>query len=263
MRKFHKGGMVFLVLFFFIFTLVMDAYQETRGKEKEGIQLMNGGESLYEKFQYEEAAEKFKQALFLLRSEENLARCYLGLSKSYYAMGDQAKIKEMLWRLFEIFKDRKIDITKYPHGFVRFYLDTQKEYSQTAIKSVVKERADSEKKRRKRLWLYIVGSVVLVGIVLIFIFSKKKDEIKQYSLTVTKGNGVLGAPENGTFTYNDGQIVEYNYSLSIDYLFYDLVVKLDGEPVPASGSFVMDQNHSLYATAQGWWLKRKTSSPGF
>ena len=70
---------------------------------------------------------------------------------------------------------------------------------------------------------------------------------------------MLGAPENGTFTYNEGQIVEYNYSLSIDYLFFDLIIKLDSEPVSASGTIVMDRNHTLNATAQDWFRKEKRS----
>lgn len=256
MRQLQRGEVVFFVLFFFVFTLFAEAYQGTRGEEKKGLLLMNEGESLYEKFQFEEAIEKFKQALFLLRSNENLALCYLGLSKTYYATGDQVKTKEMLWHLFEISKDKKIDITKYPQGFVRFYLDTQREYTQTATQPVVKEKEDTEKKRKRRLLFYIVGSIVLVGVILIFIFSKKKEEIKQYTLTVTKGNGVLGAPENGTYTYNEGQVIEYNYSLDLDYIFYDLIVKLDGEKVEASGSFVMDRDHNLYAAAQGWFKKK-------
>lgn len=70
---------------------------------------------------------------------------------------------------------------------------------------------------------------------------------KTYTLAVTKGTGVDGTPDSGTPQYNDGTTVNYSYTLQSGYK--DLVVKLDGLEVPASGSFVMNQNHTLTATS--------------
>jgi tetratricopeptide (TPR) repeat protein len=69
----------------------------------------------------------------------------------------------------------------------------------------------------------------------------------QYTLTVTKGEGVAGTPDSGTHTYNDGDTVNYSYTPQSGYT--DLVVQLDGETVASSGVITMDAAHTLTASA--------------
>jgi hypothetical protein len=57
-------------------------------------------------------------------------------------------------------------------------------------------------------------------------------------------------------SFNKGEIASCNYSLEIDYLFYDLVVRLDGNVVSATGNITMDRNHTLSASAVGFWKKK-------
>jgi hypothetical protein len=71
--------------------------------------------------------------------------------------------------------------------------------------------------------------------------------IGEYTLNVTKGNGVNGTPNSGTFTYNEGDTVNYSYSLQSGY--QSLVVKIDGNVVAASGTITMNSNHTLEASA--------------
>jgi hypothetical protein len=70
---------------------------------------------------------------------------------------------------------------------------------------------------------------------------------KTYTLTVSKGVGVDGTPSSGTFSYNDGNTVNYSYSLQSGYT--NLTVKIDGLDAPASGSFIMNKDRTLTITA--------------
>jgi hypothetical protein len=79
------------------------------------------------------------------------------------------------------------------------------------------------------------------------IASATPDSSSEYTLTVSKGNGVNGTPNSGTFTYNEGETVNYNYTLQDGYK--DLVVKLDGNTVGASGTITMSKNRTLNASA--------------
>jgi hypothetical protein len=64
---------------------------------------------------------------------------------------------------------------------------------------------------------------------------------------VTRGEGVTGNPDTGTFTYDEGSTVNYSYSVQEGYT--DLAVTLDGQTVPSSGVVTMDGNHTLIANA--------------
>jgi hypothetical protein len=64
-----------------------------------------------------------------------------------------------------------------------------------------------------------------------------------YTLTVTRGEGVDGTPTSGMTTCEEGIAVTYNYSLQSVYK--NLVVTLDGEAVSASGTITMNRNHTL------------------
>lgn len=102
------------------------------------------------------------------------------------------------------------------------------------------------KKKKKFPWLLVVGGVVIVAVVAVLL-TKKKKEPQKYTLTVTKGDGVDGTPNNGTITYNESTTVNYNYSLLSGYK--DLVVQLDGNAVSSNGTITMDRDHTLTALA--------------
>lgn len=101
------------------------------------------------------------------------------------------------------------------------------------------------KKRKKFPWL-LLGLVVGAGIILAALLTKKNSE-QNYSLTVSKGDGVSGTPENGVVNYNSGETISYSYSLQNGY--NDLIVKLDGAVVAASGTVMMNANHTLAVSA--------------
>lgn len=99
------------------------------------------------------------------------------------------------------------------------------------------------KTEKKFPWLLVVGGVVaLVTIAILFISKKEKR-----TLTVARGEGVVGSPDSGTFTYKKGAIANYSYSAQAGYKY--LEVRLDDSVVPDSGTITMDRAHTLTATA--------------
>jgi hypothetical protein len=74
------------------------------------------------------------------------------------------------------------------------------------------------------------------------------DEI-QFTLTVILGEGVSGDPVAGTFTYDQGDVVNYSFTLGAGY--GSLTVTLDGTDVPASGTVTMNTDHVLSARSGG------------
>ena len=101
----------------------------------------------------------------------------------------------------------------------------------------------------KKKVIILIGFFVIFG--LLYHNSCKEsggiNGVVQYSLTVSISTGVDGSPTNGTFTYPENNVVNYNYSLQSGYA--NLQVNLDGANVNTSGSITMNSDHTLDATA--------------
>jgi hypothetical protein len=102
----------------------------------------------------------------------------------------------------------------------------------------------------KTRFFYLVLVVVLAGLVA-QPGCKTSDEtdVNQFTLTVVLEAGVSGTPAAGTYTYEQGDVVNYNYSLMSGY--QNLSVTLDGAVVAASGAVTMNGNHTLTVSASG------------
>ena len=105
---------------------------------------------------------------------------------------------------------------------------------------------EGTKKKKKFPWLLVAGGVVVVAVAAILLLKKKKKQ-EIYTLTVTKGDGVTGNPDSGSYRYNEGVWIDYNYEAQNGYT--DLEVKLDGQIVGTSGRFEMYKDHKLEAAA--------------
>lgn len=105
------------------------------------------------------------------------------------------------------------------------------------------ESTPAAKKAKKFPWLIVAAVVVVGGAALYFLVLKKKN----YTLTVTSGEGVTGTPAAGTSSNKKGTVINYSYSLQSGYS--NLAVTLDGAPVAASGSVTMNADHTLAASA--------------
>jgi formylglycine-generating enzyme required for sulfatase activity len=99
------------------------------------------------------------------------------------------------------------------------------------------------KKKKKFPWLLAVVGIGVAVVLLITLTKKKKQ-----TLTVTVGEGIAGNPRAGSYLYKKGENVSYSYSLS-SANYMNLSVFLDGIWAPLSGSFVMDSDHTLSASA--------------
>jgi len=103
--------------------------------------------------------------------------------------------------------------------------------------------APSVAKKKHFPWLWVIlGAVLIAGGVYYYL-----NYMQKFTLTVNKGEGVVGAPDSGATKYKRGESIDYNYSLESGY--HNLVVMLDGAAAAASGSVSMKGNHTLAANA--------------
>jgi hypothetical protein len=71
--------------------------------------------------------------------------------------------------------------------------------------------------------------------------------LRSFCTLTTTVTGAVGAPVDGSQTFDQGTVVSYGYALQSGYT--NLTVTLDGTPVPPTGSFTMNANHTLKAIA--------------
>lgn len=83
---------------------------------------------------------------------------------------------------------------------------------------------------------------------------------KIFKLTVTKGTGVDGQPNSGTYDYKQGDITNYSYSFQPGYT--DLLVTVDGNMVADSGDITMDRDHTLVASTKKTYTLTVTRGTG-
>ncbi len=87
-----------------------------------------------------------------------------------------------------------------------------------------------------------------------------------YTLAVTTSTGVTGTPASGTTTHVAGDKVDYSYALEEGYI--NLVVTLDGQAAPASGTITFPESHSLVVLAErqydvlGTWTLSESYTDG-
>ena len=101
---------------------------------------------------------------------------------------------------------------------------------------------------------FLLFFLILTGL-LFFPACPDNGDSTDYTLTVSVGSGVTGTPAAGSYTHSENDTVNFSYSTQAGY--GNLAVTLDGTPVASSGSFAMDANHTLEATAiidiRGTW----------
>lgn len=199
--------------------------------------------------------------------EKNLAKGHYLLAKLYFIVSEaDKKIDENIRKAFEIypgfkqdeenmfFKERvekirnklleerkieepmEIEVKTEPEK-------VEKEKKKEEEKVIVKTTEKPKKKKKKFPVLLVVGGIAVVT-ALIFLLKKKK---KNYTLTVNMSEGITGSPGAGSFSYNEGETVNYSYSISTGYT--NIEVRLDGSPVSNSGIITMDKNHTLDVSA--------------
>ena len=239
-KHFRNSNITYILMFSFIFLLFSDSYPLQGNDKNKGIQLVKEGELLYNIFKYEEALNKYREAFLLIKSKRNLLRIYMDMSKAYYALSDKVRTKEVLVKLFKIKKKHKINYKGYPRGYLKIFKEAKDWKKQQKI--LAKE--GRRKGRKKFPWLLIIGGIAAIVIAILLL--KNKEEVK-YTLTVEKGAGVDGTPESGSYIYLPGTGINYSYSIQENYK--DMRVLLNGNELAASGTIIMDGDHTLTVSA--------------
>jgi tetratricopeptide (TPR) repeat protein len=209
------------------------------------------GKILYQEGNYELSIEKLEKAEDYLRTinlkakSEKLAEIYFYQGSNFAQQANIELAKVLFKRALQKCPDRKYDLSILNDPIKELFLDArleiEKEFSPQAIGMPGKEKG----KAGSKTWIILaVVGVIAVGVLAYFLLKGKK---KDYTLTVNKGDGANGTPDSGTYTYKEGSVVNYNYTLQKGYK--DLMVKLNGHPVPANGSITMIENYSLEASA--------------
>jgi hypothetical protein len=80
-----------------------------------------------------------------------------------------------------------------------------------------------------------------------------EQQIQNYTLTVTVGEGVDGAPAEGDYSYVDGDTTNYSYTLKTNYA--GLKVTVDGQDVAAAGVINMNRDHELDAVTTSFDIR--------
>jgi len=100
----------------------------------------------------------------------------------------------------------------------------------------------------KSFILILLVSFILINLSMCKTSSESEASQEQFTLTVDISEGVSGTPSKGSNSYTKNETVNYTYQLKSGYK--NLIVKLDGNQVNSNGTVTMDNNHTLYISAE-------------
>ena len=173
----------FLIIAFIFFLIPSDSFPVKRD-ERAGIKLINEAENLFRNYKYDESIEKFNKAKKYIKQENNLSRLYLGLSRSYYAMGLMAQVREAINKLAYLSVKGKIIDEEYPRGYLKIYNEILAEAARSGkeTKKIITkeppagviEKPGRKKKKKKSLILPIILGAAALGAAA-FLMGKKTD----------------------------------------------------------------------------------------
>ena len=119
-RSFRNEITKILIITFLFFLIPADTFSK-KEDEKSGLKLIIEAEKLFVIYDYQGSIIKFNEALKLIKSEMNLSRLYLGISRSYYALGLLAQVREAINKLALLTEKSSIQESEYPRGYVKIY----------------------------------------------------------------------------------------------------------------------------------------------
>lgn len=221
---------LFLIVAFLVYS---EAFLFPQSREDFETQFQTAMEQ-YKKEQYISALGRLERLIGVigekqLELKDIIGKCHLLLGAIY----EKQKQKEEAERNYKLAKEKNIStIETLKFDKLKLY---KKYFNSIAV----------GKKKKKFPWL-LVGGAVVVGVILYFVLKKKKKP--QYTLTVNVGEGIDGTPTSGSTTYEEGFQVSYSYTARTG--FGNLRVLLDGEDVGASGTIIMNRNHTLNVSTE-------------
>jgi tetratricopeptide (TPR) repeat protein len=259
-RKQFRGIAVFTLFIFICFTSTLDY---SYSQEENPLLKAQG---LYKQGNLIEAVKVLEAFVAKINGKpsekKRLAEAYYLLARIYYDAGEDARVTGYMKQAVEAYADigkeeGNLDFKARLERVREEWLKSQAGKKETAPE-VTKETAKTEvaqpieqekekpvpqlKKKKKFPWLLAILGVGVI-VVLVMLLTKKKKQ----TLNVTVGEGVDGTPAAGSYSYQKGTVVNYNYSQQSGYI--NLTVKLDGNNAAASGAVTMNDNHSLTCSA--------------
>ncbi|MGE5341134.1 MAG: hypothetical protein ACM3SY_06595 [Candidatus Omnitrophota bacterium] len=247
-----------LVLITFLTMLITPHYSFGIGKIA-NTDDFEKAKQLYKNRYYDEATKLFNQ--FIERNRENKILKNKIIESYYYKakicfLGEQ--FKEMGDDLENLFK---LNIQyHFPDEENGDFLNQARAIQQKKLKQEKKDdnriECESLKAKKKFPWLVVLGGAVVVGVLIYLITQKTREN----TLVITVGEGIEGTPVAGSHSHKRGTTVNYSYTLKSGYS--NLVVRLDDTPVAASGTIIMNKNHTLTATASKVYSLTVTKETG-
>lgn len=92
------------------------------------------------------------------------------------------------------------------------------------------------------------GAIIMDGDHTLLVSADVAIVVNAYCTLQTTVTGAVGGPAAGSVVHPQGTLVAYGYALAPGYR--NLVVLLDGSPVPASGTITADRDHTLIVSAE-------------
>ena len=196
-----------LIIAFVFFLIPSDSFS-VKKDEKTGLKLIKQAEKLFKNYKYQDSINKFRDAEKYVKLEKNLSRLYLGISRSYYAIGLMSQVKEAINKLAMLSVKSSFKKSKYPRGYLKIYNDIQaeierkkreeqivkteeeseslyqveatgeetKEITKKSLAGVI-EKPGKKKKKKKSLLLPITLGAVALGAVVMLMGKKSGDDI--------------------------------------------------------------------------------------
>ena len=203
-----RKTVAFLMMLSISFFFSSDLISQSNPRESAGLKLMEEAEALYRNGDDQEALKKLNEVLDLVISKENLERLYYQLSYVYYAADNKDKTIEFLRKLFRINPKRSVEKDRFPSGYIELYLLIGKEMAEQAgmPKTISgKEKSSSGVKKGNKTFLYILGGLAVVGIIVaVVLITKKKNDSKSGSM----GSIQVESNPTGAQVYLDGNLTE-------------------------------------------------------
>jgi len=241
-RILKKGAL--LTLFFFICFTLTAHFNFAKDED-----MLLKARMLVKKGDFDGAIKELYEVIEKLKviasQKRNLAEAYYLLARVYKIVQMESECKYHLKMALIIYPN--LTVEEPDPQLIEMMKQIKEELEKEEQKKVIEKPGGKKSGKKKKFpVLLVAGGAVVIGIVLALLLKKKK-ETKTYQLIVTRGEGVEGTPNTGTLIYNEGTIVNYNYSLQGGYK--DLVVTLDGNAAAASGTVTMNRDHTLSAAA--------------
>jgi len=238
----------FILIITFVFITFFQSYPLYSMNQYVFEKSINKAKEYYNKGKYKKAIKKFEKILKNTKNNNHIIKIYKEIAYVRFLKKDLIFSEHYIKKILISNKNFKILPKEYSFEFSKFFQKTKLSFIELNKKKAehlknkkVIQKIGKKKKKKFPVFLAILGVAAIAALVYFFI-------IKKLSLTVNVSEGIQGSPEKGKYEYKRGKKVDYNYTLRNGYT--GISVKIDGKKVPASGTIIMDKNHTIEALSE-------------